>query len=87
MTAAQTIAIYRILTKELKDEEMATQIVLEIEQVVKPKVEKRNDALGMTEEIKGTCLSVSKKLDWYRNWTIATIIIVWGLATVIIKFF
>lgn len=84
MTATQTLKIYQILHKHFKNEEEASLVVKEIEELVDKKIDQRKETLSTKEDIytlkmdiSGFRIEMEKRFNQMIVWTVST-----GIATV-----
>lgn len=86
MTASQTLKIYQVLNKHFKNEEEASIVVKEIEELVDNKIEQRKEILATKEDILNFKVDVEKRFNQLIIWTVSTGLAVVGLIIAFLKF-
>jgi ArsR family metal-binding transcriptional regulator len=81
MNATQTLEIYKILNQYFKNEDHATKIVEDIQQIIDNKFDEKKDVLASKEDI----MRLENKLNDQLKWLMATMIAVGGFIIAVIK--
>jgi ArsR family metal-binding transcriptional regulator len=81
MNATQILEIYKILNQYFKNEDRATKIVEDIQQIIDNKFDEKKDVLASKEDI----MRFENKLNDQLKWLMATMIAVGGFVIAVIK--
>jgi len=92
MSTAQTLEIFKILRKHFQNEEDATRVVEDLQQVIDNKFEERKTELPTKHDLKDLRLELNdlrveliNKLNDHFKWTIATLLSVDAFIVALIK--
>jgi len=85
MSTAQTLEIFKILRKHFQNEEDATRVVEDLQQVIDNKFEEKKTELATKTDLRGLRVELINKLNDHFKWTIATLLSVGAFIVALIK--
>ena len=89
MSVTQTLEIFKVLNRYFKNEDDATKVVEDIEQIVEKKFEGISTSIAtkqdLTESISNLELRLIQRMNMQFTWLIGTFIAMIGLAIAVIK--